>query len=86
MKFNPTEWPEDIYNWFESRIKLAIKHRKQIFQILVAMLIFTLSAGSLQYIPFLVNWFHISDILFGRILVYSLPFWIIFALFMIWRS
>lgn len=86
MKLNPTEWAENLYSGVESRIKLAIKHRKQVFQILAAMAIFTISMGSLQYIPFLVSWLHISDILFGKILVYSLPVWIIFALFMIWRS
>ena len=86
MKLNPAKWLENLYDWLESRINGLIKNRKQVFQILLALLIFTLSAGSLQYIPFLVSWFHVSDILFGKILVYSLPLWIIFAFIMIWRS
>jgi len=40
----------------------------------------------LQYVPYLVHFFHISDMLFGKILVYSLPFWIAFAIFLVWRS
>ena len=50
------------------------------------MAVFIVSAASLQYVPFLARWFHINDMLFGKIVVYSLPVWIAFAIFLIWRS
>lgn len=86
MKLDPQQWAENIYDWFEYRIELVLKKKTQIFQIIAAILIFTICAGSLQYIPFFVKLFHISDMAFGRMLVYSLPFWIAFAIFLIWRS
>ncbi len=86
MKIKPDVWAENLYDWIEARIKLVIEKKTQIFQILVALVIFTVSAASLQYVPFFVKWFHINDRFFGEILVYSLPLWIAFAVFLIWRS
>lgn len=84
MKQN--KWAEELYDWVESRVKFAIEHRSQIFQILGTLAVFIIAAGSLQYVPFLIGWFHISDLAFGRAMVYSLPFWVAFAIYLIWRS
>jgi len=86
MKFRPDEWAESLYDWAESRIRLAIEKKTQIAQIIGALVLLSASASSLQYVPYLVHFFHISDMLFGKILVYSLPFWIAFAIFLVWRS
>jgi hypothetical protein len=86
MKDNPNNWAEKLYDWAESRVRIAVEKKSQIFQIAAALVVFIVSAGSLQYVPFLVSWFHINDMLFGKIVVYSLPVWIAFAIFLIWRS
>ena len=86
MKRNPDKAIKNPDGWLASRVQLLVKHRAQILQILLAMVFFLLSVGSLQYIPQLAVWFHISDKFFGEVMVYSLPAWIILAFFLIWRS
>jgi hypothetical protein len=86
MRLNPVQWAENSYLWVESHIELLIKNKGQIFQILGTLLVFSIAAGSIQYIPFFIKWMHISDMAFGTTVVYSLPFWIGFAIFLIWRS
>ncbi len=67
-------------------MQLLAKHRAQVLQIVLAMIFFLLAIGSLQYLPMLAVWFHISDMTLGKVMVYSLPFWIALAFFLIWRS
>lgn len=86
MKRDPDRIIKNPDGWLASRIQLLVKHRQQIIQILLAIIFFLLSVGSLQYIPQLAVWFHISDMFFGKVMVYSLPVWIALAFFLIWRS
>lgn len=86
MKRDPDKAIKNSGGWFASRIQLLIKHRQQIIQILLAMIFFLFAVGSLQYLPQLAVWFHISDLFFGKVMVYSLPLWIALAFFLIWRS
>jgi uncharacterized MAPEG superfamily protein len=86
MRLNPNKWAEDLSGWMESRARLAAENRSQIFQILATLIALAICAGSVQYVPFIIDWLHVSDMLFGKVVVYSLPFWIAFVFFMIWRS
>ena len=86
MKRNPSSETGKSEGWLATRIQLLIKHRVQVFQIILAIIFFLLSVGSLQYLPMLAVWFHISDMMLGKVMVYSLPVWIALAFFLIWRS
>lgn len=79
-------WAENLYDRIVLRLKLANQKKYQLLQIAGALIIFIVCAASLQYIPFLARWFHINDQFFGKIIVYSLPVWVAFAFFLIWRS
>ncbi len=86
MNFNPEEWPSFLAKWTKEQVQIIIENRWQILQVFASMVLFLLFVGSLQYIPFLVDWLHISNKTFGKIVVYSLPFWVLVALFLVWRS
>lgn len=86
MKLNPGLWAENLYAWAVSRINLLIANRGQIAQILATLAVLLIAASGIQYIPFFIKWLHISDMAFGKVVVYSLPFWIACAIFLIWRS
>lgn len=86
MKPHPARWAENLYRGFERQIVRLIENRGQIAQIVGTLLLFVIAAGSIQYIPFLIRWLHVNDMAFGRVVVYSLPVWIAFAIFLIWRS
>ena len=86
MKRHPARLAENLYKWAETRLAMLVENRGQIAQIIGTLLLFTIAAGSIQYIPFLIRWLHVNDMAFGRAVVYSLPFWIACAIFLIWRS
>lgn len=86
MKLSPIRWAENLYRGAERSIERLVENRGQIAQIAGTLLLFLIAAGSIQYIPFLVRWLHVNDMAFGRAVVYSLPVWIAFAIFLIWRS
>ena len=86
MKRNPAPEAKKPEGWLATHIQLLVKHRVQVLQIVLAMIFFLLSVGSLQYLPMLAVWFHINDMTLGKVMVYSLPFWIALAFFLIWRS
>ena len=81
MKHNPTPAKKT-----EGWLQLLVKNRVQVLQIVLAIVFFLLAIGSLQYLPMLAVWFHISDMTLGKVMVYSLPFWIVLAFILIWRS
>jgi hypothetical protein len=86
MKRNPAPEAKKPEGWLATRVQLLVKHRVEVLQIVLALIFFLLSVGSLQYLPMLTVWFHISDMTLGKVMVYSLPFWIALAFFLIWRS
>lgn len=60
--------------------------RKEIFRITRALAFFILAMFSLQYVPFIALKFKINDVELGEIMVFSLPFFIGYAFYRIWRS
>lgn len=86
MRPDPNKWADNLSEWMESRVRYVIENSSHILQILATLVILIICAGGIQYIPFLINWLHVSDMAFGKVVVASLPFWIAFALFLIWRS
>lgn len=86
MKPRPDEWAVFLYDWVDARIKFVIANKSQILQVTGTIFVLIISACGLQYVPFLAGWLHISDMQYGKILVYSLPIWVILAVFIIWRS
>ncbi len=86
MKPNPRPEAKKPEGWLDTRIQLLIKHRVQVVQIILALIFFLLAVGSLQYLPMLAVWFHVSDMALGKVMVYSLPVWVALAFFLIWRS
>ena len=60
--------------------------RREILRIVLAASVFLLAILALQYLPLIVKIFKIDDMKFGKAMVYSLPFFIGFAFFKIWKS
>jgi hypothetical protein len=85
-KHKPYKKHRSFDEWLNYQIQQIIEHRKQLFQIFLAMVFFAVSVASLQYVPYLAVKFHISDMFFGKAMVYSLPAWILLAFILIWRS
>lgn len=86
MQLNPNKWADDLFEWMALRAKFVMDNSSHILQILATLAVLIICAGGLQYIPFLIKSQHISDLAFGKMVVYSLPLWVSFAFYLIWRS
>ena len=86
MQLNPNKWADNLFEWTASRAKFVADNSSQILQIFATLVILIACAGGIQYIPFLIKWQHVSDLAFGKMVVYSLPLWVTLAFYLIWRS